>query len=447
MRGFCQVLVGLGVGVTTAHHRFVPDRSPLRIASEVQSTAFHITRLTVTAVVAYLLAVAVLPDDGPVPLLAPLTALLVVQFSVYETIKSSVSRVAAVGSGVVVAVALAGEVGFSWWSLGLAILVALVIGHLLRLGDHILEVPISAMLIFALGAGNGIGTERIMETMIGAAAGLLATALVPSVRVRPAQDAVEDLGARLAGLLDRMAADLNQGPSRGEAEGWLRTTEDLFRDIGRTDADLGAAENSVRLNPRARDLLDAGIALRNGVETMEHFTLSLRGLTRALADIARLEGDDRLITDAAVRRRLSATVTQIAASMAAYGRLARSDLRRNARTAAMEDILERHVMAARAHRDELASLLRDPEVGAERWALYGEIVMHLDRLIDQMRVENRTRAREAWRRRSGVARHLPERPATLVSRTSSKLRWAASVTSAAVEGYTRAVESRTLRSR
>ncbi|MBO2450627.1 hypothetical protein J4573_26225 [Actinomadura barringtoniae] len=397
--------------------------------------------------VAYLLALAVLPDDGPVPLLAPLTALLVVQFSVYETIKSSVSRITAVGSGVLVAVALAGEVGFSWWSLGIAILVALVIGHLLRLGDHVLEVPISAMLIFALGAGNGIGTERIVETLIGAAAGLLATMLVPSVRVRPAQEAVEDLSDRLAALLDRMAADLSQGPSKGEAEGWLRTTEELFRDIGRTDAELGAAENSVRLNPRARGLLDAGIALRNGVETMEHFTLSLRGLTRALADIARLEDDDRLIGDTAVRDRLSATVTEIAASMAAYGRLARSDLRRNARTAAMEDTLERHVMAARAHRDALASLLHDPEAGEERWALYGEIVMHLDRLIDQVRLEHRTRAREAWRRRSGVARHLPERPASIVSRTGTRLRWAASITSAAVEGHAKAVESRALRSR
>ncbi|MFC7563467.1 aromatic acid exporter family protein [Actinomadura namibiensis] len=148
-----------------------PDR-PIRVTAEVQSTAFRITRLTFTATAAYLLALAVLPAGIPAPLLAPLTALLVVQYSVYQTIKASVSRVVAVASGVLVAVLSAGTVGFSWWSLGLTILAALAVGHVLRLGEHVLEVPISAMLIFALGAASdAAAADRVLETLIGPAPG------------------------------------------------------------------------------------------------------------------------------------------------------------------------------------------------------------------------------------------------------------------------------------
>lgn len=74
-------------------------RSPLRVATEVQSTVFRIARLTITAVLSFVLALAVLPAGGPEPLLAPLTALLVVQSSVYQTIRASILRVAAVTSG------------------------------------------------------------------------------------------------------------------------------------------------------------------------------------------------------------------------------------------------------------------------------------------------------------------------------------------------------------
>ncbi|WP_241684154.1 aromatic acid exporter family protein [Actinomadura sp. J1-007] len=260
-------------------------RSPLHLTTEVRSTAYRITRLTLTAVASYVLALALLPKGIPPPLLAPLTALLVVQHSVYQTIRMSVHRVASVTSGVLLAVLFASTIGFTWWTLGLTILAALTTGYALHLGDQVLEVPISAMLIFALGASSGwAAADRVLETLIGAGTGLVATFLVPSVRVRPAAEAVTDLSGRLSALVGGMSSDLTRAPARGEAARWLDEANRLNRDLSRTDRELGDAEDSVRLNPRARDLIDAGVALRNGVETMEHFTLSLRGLTRSLAD-------------------------------------------------------------------------------------------------------------------------------------------------------------------
>jgi uncharacterized membrane protein YgaE (UPF0421/DUF939 family) len=81
--------------------------------------------------------------------LAPLTALLVLQASLYRTIRSAIRKVLSVTVGVLVAVAVAEFIGFSWWQLALVITAALCIGRALRLGDDLLEVPISAMLIFS----------------------------------------------------------------------------------------------------------------------------------------------------------------------------------------------------------------------------------------------------------------------------------------------------------
>ncbi|MFI6516835.1 aromatic acid exporter family protein [Spirillospora sp. NPDC050679] len=412
------------------------DRLPLQVATEVQSTAFRIARLTLTAVAAYLLALWLLPEGGPAPLLAPLTALLVVQYSVYETIKSSVLRVAAVTSGVLVAVLFANGVGFSWWSLGLTILAALVIGTVMRLGDHVLEVPISAMLIFALGATNDVAaTDRIVETLIGSGAGLLATFLVPSVRVRPAQEAVESLGDRLAALVKGLSDDVRGGLDAGEADRRAQQAADLFRDIGSTDRALGDAEDSVRLNlnPRAVKLIDAGVALRNGVETMEHFTLSLRGLTRALSDSSRLSEAERTMLADGPSRLLAETLDELAASMAVYARLVRSDLTRDARTEGDEQKLDWHIRNAREHRDRLVEALSEKAGAGGTWPLYGEVLMHLDRLIDHLRVEHRARARENWRRRRGVSRHLPARPARVVDEASGRLRRAAAAAALAAE--------------
>src|SRR5215475_12673834 len=108
----------------------------------------YISRLTATATFAYLLALQV-PAGTSRPVLAPLTALLVLQASLFQTIRSGIKKVVSVAAGVLAAVGLSTLVGFNWWLLGLLIGAALLIGHILRLGDDILEVPISAMLIFA----------------------------------------------------------------------------------------------------------------------------------------------------------------------------------------------------------------------------------------------------------------------------------------------------------
>src|SRR4029453_12142599 len=128
-------------------------------------------KATLAAVLSY--AAADMLNTTEAPILAPLTALLVVQLTVYETVAQGIQRIFSVLSGVLVAVGIATFVGLSWWSLGAVVAVSLAVGLLLRLGPHTVEVPISAMLVLAVGGAGaeGAAAGRVYETLIGAAMG------------------------------------------------------------------------------------------------------------------------------------------------------------------------------------------------------------------------------------------------------------------------------------
>src|SRR3954454_21390626 len=159
-------------------------------------------RLTLAAVASYVVAEQAFPRADP-PLLAPLTALLVVQLTPVSILESGLDRVVSVVAGVGLAVLLSIAVGLSWWSLGLLIGLSLVVGQVLRLGDNLLEVPISAMLVLGVGAASAraFAGERIAETLVGAAVGVLSTLLVPPrVAVPDAAGAIAGVGERLGGV-------------------------------------------------------------------------------------------------------------------------------------------------------------------------------------------------------------------------------------------------------
>src|SRR5580693_442117 len=204
-------------------------RSALAVKSTRDTTAY-ITRLTATATFAYLLA-TLLPGTSERPVLAPLTALLVLQASLYQTLRSGLKKVLSVTVGVLMAVGLAEFIGFSWWQLMMLIAAALLIGRILRLGDDLLEVPISAMLIFSSVGTHSAATGRVVDTLAGTAAGLIGGLAFAPLRVQPAREAVGGLAGRLAELLDRMAADLLADSDPAAVTEWLSQSRSLRGEI------------------------------------------------------------------------------------------------------------------------------------------------------------------------------------------------------------------------
>lgn len=387
------------------------------VREHTQPAAVYIARLTATATFAYLLALLV-PAGTPRPVLAPLTALLVLQASLYQTIRSGIRKVVSVIAGVLIAVALSALVGFSWWLLALLIAGSLLLGYLMRLGDDLLEVPISAMLIFSTAGGqHAVASGRIVDTLVGTAAGLAGGLVFAPLRVQSAREAVGELAGRLAGLLDRMAADLAgtpdaETPDPGRVAEWLTQTRELRGEIERVDDTLRQAEESARLNPRALRVPDAlpitEVALRGGLESLEHAALTLRGLARSVLDSSRLDNHASPVRDAQTRERLAGVLTQLGDAIRTYGRLMQTLPAGSERLAA-----ELAAELDEAHRlqDRLAGLLEPrtgPEGGSTEWPLRGEILSHVDRLRTGLNVDADGLTRQ---RRLSTQRRRGRRPA------------------------------------
>ena len=188
-----------------------------RVRQRGRSAAYRAARMAGASVAAFLAAQALGLVDPP-PLVAALTGLLVVQATAASTMVNSVQRVLSVVAGVVLAVGFVSVVGLTWWSLFLLVAASIVVGQLLRLGPHLVEVPISAMLV--LGVGFTAGAEaaalgRVVETLVGAAVGVVINVLFPpAVRTRYAGQAVQRLAEEVAALLGEAAQGLGS-PTAG----------------------------------------------------------------------------------------------------------------------------------------------------------------------------------------------------------------------------------------
>src|SRR5215467_9409605 len=357
------------------------------VRRRAQPTAVYIARLTVTAVFAYLLALQ-LPGGSPRSVLAPLTALLVVQATLFNTIGSAAQRVAAVTAGVLAAVAVAAYVPFSWWVFGLLIAATLALGIVLRLREEILEVPISAMVIFSVNS-NAAASSRIIETLVGAASGLAAGLLFAPLRVQPAKEAVGELSRQMADLLSQMANGLGETPDPKRAAEWLDRTRALRGEIERVDDALAQAEESVRLNPRRLRLGDPAIGLRDGVDTLERAATDMRVLARSVADSARIDSEHSPVKEAETRARLAAVIAELSAAVRAYGQLLEAEpvSPEHASFAAepITEALEDHLEQAQRQQNQLADLLSTNPAGQpEGWQLRGEILAHVDRLRSEL---------------------------------------------------------------
>lgn len=361
-------------------------------------------KTTAAAVLAYVAAEQLGTSSQPV--LASLTALLVVQLTMYETIAHGLQRVASVLSGVLLAISVAAYVGLTWWSLGVVVGVSLVVGLLLRLGPHLLEVPISAMLVLAVGGAEQAATGRVVETLVGAAAGILVNLVVaPPLHVRPAEQAMAELAERLAGFLRELAAQLRSDWSRSAADHWLNVARSLGAEVARADRSLLRAERSAQLNPRGASARAAQPRLRTALIGLEHSHVSLRGLCRALFDRTFFlpEVDGAAAYDPVTRAALADVLESSAEAMRAVGAVVVGAVGTTADPSggppadrARQEVA-RHLVEQRRRRDRLAQLLAtDAHADQAVWQQHGALLAGFDRLRVEVEASVRPPA-EGWR--------------------------------------------------
>jgi uncharacterized membrane protein YgaE (UPF0421/DUF939 family) len=379
----------------------VPSRGS-KVVAQVRGALFRrgrrpglrTAKTTLAAVLSFVLAQQL--GTSPQPVLAPLTALLVVQLTMYETVASGLQRVASVVAGVLIAVGVATYVGLTWWSLGAVVAASLVIGRLLRLGANLLEVPISAMLVLAVGGAEPAALDRIYETLIGAGVGVAVNALIAApLYVQPASDALGDLAERMAAFLRQLADELGAGWSREAADRMLNEARRLGAEVARADRTLARAQDSARFNPRGAQAREALPRLFIGLTGLEHTYLTIRNLCRSLLDRTYFVPSEQAQTvyDAQVRGGL-AQVLESAADAIGHATAVTSG--REAPDAARTQVRAR-LSELQRRRDRLAELLHQ-ESSADRavWQQHGALLTALDRMRIEIEAVIRPPA-QGWR--------------------------------------------------
>lgn len=354
-------------------------------------------RITVAAVASYLVAVLFFP--GTQPLLAPLTAMLVVQVTPVSLLASGLDRVVAVVAGVAVAVAFAAVIPLEWWSLGLLILVSITIGQALRLQANLVEVAISAMLVLGVGSlsAGSAAWQRIAETLVGAAVGVATNLLFPpKVASADAARAIDGLADSVSDLLNRAADELAELVTAGReiapaARGWLGEARGITHDIPPVGAALLRAEQGRRLNVRAVGTPNVGPGLRQGLESLEHSAVAVRSMFRAVVDatydVTWL--DDESAED--VLLGLAQTFRELAAGVDAFGQVVHEEADPLPRAASVDLQTLRETLEglreARARLEELLLAGGTPE----QLELHAAVLSTVKRVLREMDVDERMR--------------------------------------------------------
>jgi uncharacterized membrane protein YccC len=402
----------------------------LRFRERGPASLLRAVRLSVAAVASYAIALGVVSDARPVT--ASLTALLIVQVTLVGTVADTFRRILSVIVGVGVAITVSNFAGFTWWSLAALVLGSILLGQALRLGPHLLEVPISAMLILAAGGAGARATDRIIETLIGAFVGLALNVVVPpSIRSRSAGQAVETFGGRIADLLSRVGDRLADGPaSRDEGFGWLREQREIAGSIADVDHVLEETRERRRLNPRAAGSWDPVPDLRSGLDALEHCAVALRSVLRSIADGAGaatvatedddVEQDGR---DVELRRSIAVVLSDLARCIARYATVVRIGAETDAtHTELREAVDELRIVRTDLgrSRDHLADLLLvDPRETTAQWKVHGSLLTGIDRVIEELDLDAFASGRER-RRQEAAATRRPSTQAAQRIRSSAR---------------------------
>jgi len=255
------------------------------LRAQTRVPILQVLKTSVAAIVAWLLSDLLLGQ--PLPIFAAIAALLVVQPSVSQTLTRGIERSVGVIAGVTLAVVIGQVFGNAGWVVLVVIVIALLVGWVLRLGPGSAnQIPISAMLVLAIGAQTpGYAVDRIIETIIGAAVGLIVNlAIVPPVVLQPAHLAVGRLLRDVATVMDQLALSLRTPQTRQQLDDLLASARALREVRDTAEAALARGAESLMMNPRRSKL--RRVLHRDEVlfERLKSLVIRMLGMARAIHD-------------------------------------------------------------------------------------------------------------------------------------------------------------------
>jgi uncharacterized membrane protein YccC len=245
----------------------------------------QLLKTVAAAVIAWVVAVDVLGLDQA--FLAPWAALLTVHATVYRTLTRGLQQAGATLLGVLLAFAAGNALGVNAGSLAVMLVAAMAAGATPMLRAESTTAAATALIVLVTGLSGDVGVllERLLDSGVGIAVGLLVNLLVwPPLRDRAAARRVDVVDDRLGELLTDIARRLREDGGQDEADAWVRRTRALDRDIEQAWGDVEQARESGRLNLRqhAADRIRASDDFEALLTRLEQAVAETRSMARTL---------------------------------------------------------------------------------------------------------------------------------------------------------------------
>ncbi|WP_353950163.1 aromatic acid exporter family protein [Knoellia sp. S7-12] len=336
-----------------------------------------IIKATMATVIAWVVADRVM--GSATPYYAPLAALLVVDKTIVRSLGASVRRIFAVGLGMGLAWLVGTTLGLTWWSMGIVILGALVIGRWRRLGDHGIQVPSMALLslLTAGGTSEDFTALTMLETLVGGVIGVVVNIVVLApLHVEGPRQRVLDYTRRVRGLLDEVAEGLTGDWGKDALDGWRDTADRLHVEAEEVVDLIELGRESQKLNPRDQihKLAPAWDGYGETVEGLRRATWHVSGLVRTLRD--NLDDPDRASPSQNFLAGIASVLREVSTAFDDFGVDA---------DGALESVGSR-LDGAVAQLDELTTLLHETPLDDPRaWPVHGALLHDCQRLVAELR--------------------------------------------------------------
>jgi uncharacterized membrane protein YccC len=322
------------------------------------------------------------------PVLAALSALVVVQVSVRASLRTALQRSAAVVLGVLGALAVGDALELNGLTVALLVVVTLAVAelvlHLPRAAAR--QVPVSALIVLSAAAADpgSSGWYRALDTVIGAVVGVVVSLLLPASRLVDARQTLDRLGDAIGAALETMGSALDQPWSTEQTRDWRRAAH-AVRDRLVDDATeaVGNSRDSARWNVRDRRHAAVLGRYEEMLPRLERTGIGTWVIARTLDDQARLADTDHAAVPA-----MGALLVALAGASRAAVRDLLDDAGGTDLAPALAEVRERRERCVRgASRRARLALEQEATYGdplESEWLGYASVLVQVDRIVSDL---------------------------------------------------------------
>jgi hypothetical protein len=192
--------------------------------------------------------------DAPMALMAPWSALFLVQSTVYRSLLSALQQLGVVVVGTLIAGAAGVLTHNQLAAMALALPLTVLLGNYARFGTQGLYAPTAALFVLAYGSYSGPDiAHRLLETLLGAAIGIGVNALVlPPVHSTRVHRLRTYLPPACGELLHTVAEGVAEGYEAERGHGWYDRAQRLTDVVTDLREARRWSHESYRVNPGLR---------------------------------------------------------------------------------------------------------------------------------------------------------------------------------------------------